>query len=279
MVRTAEDFDYILCKTDIEALTLENTLIKQHSPKYNIKLKDAKSYPYIKITFNREYPEIQFTRRRLSTASDTSVFGKAMYFGPYSGASTAITLLKTAQKTFGLADCKRIFPRDIGKERPCIYYQMKQCCGVCQGHVSKEEYNELISCAVDILKGNTKQAISSLEEQMYAYSEAEQYEAAMKCRDTIRALQKIRERQKVVDSPDAEYDVVALYSDELCSCLAIYSIREGVLNGKNEYIFGVDKILDEASVTAFLVDYYSHTDSVPKKIIFDDTVKISFKCK
>ena len=140
------------------------------------------------------------------------------------------------------------------------------------GHVSKEEYNHLIDCAVDILKGNTKMAISSLESQMYAYSEAEQYEAAMKCRDTIRALEKIRERQKVVDSPDAEYDVIALYSDELCSALAIYSVREGVLNGKNEYIFGADKILDEETLTAFLVDYYSHSDSIPKKIIIDDSV-------
>lgn len=264
MVASVFEFDYILCDTEIEALSLENSLIKQYNPRYNIRLKDSKTYPYIKIT-NEEYPRIMFTRTRLAD--------KAKYFGPYTGASVAFGIMSLLNKTLGIPNCKLRFPKDIGKGRECLYYQMKQCCGVCQGHVSKEEYNELISCAVDILKGNTKQAISSLEEQMYAYSEAEQYEAAMKCRDTIRALQKIRERQKVVDSPDAEYDVVALYSDELCSCLAIYSIREGVLNGKNEYIFGVDKILDEASVTAFLVDYYSHTDSVPKKIIFDDTVK------
>ena len=265
MVASVFEFDYILCDTEIEALSLENSLIKQYSPRYNIRLKDSKSYPYIKIT-NEEYPRIMFTRTRLAD--------KARYFGPYTGTSVVFGIMSLLNKTLGIPNCKLHFPKDIGKGRECLYYQMKQCCGVCQGHVTKEEYNELISCAVDILKGNTKQAISSLEEQMYAYSEAEQYEAAMKCRDTIRALEKIRERQKVVDSPDAEYDVVALYSDELCSCLAIYSIREGVLNGKNEYIFGADKILDEASVTAFLVDYYSHTDSVPKKIIFDDTVQI-----
>lgn len=265
MVASVFEFDYILCDTEIEALTLENSLIKQYNPRYNIRLKDSKSYPYIKIT-NEEYPRIIFTRTRLSD--------KARYFGPYTGASVAFGIMSLLNKTLGIPSCKLRFPKDIGKGRECLYYQMKQCCGVCQGHVTKDEYNELILCAVDILKGNTKQAISSLEEQMYAYSEAEQYEAAMKCRDTIRALQKIRERQKVVDSPDAEYDIVALYSDELCSCLAIYSIREGALNGKNEYIFGADKILDEAAVTAFLVDYYSHTDSVPRKIIFDDTVKI-----
>lgn len=265
MVASVFEFDYILCDTEIEALSLENALIKQYNPRYNIRLKDSKSYPYIKIT-NEEYPRILFTRTRLSD--------KARYFGPYTGASTVFGIMSLLNKTLGIPSCKLHFPKDIGKGRECLYYQMKQCCGVCMGHVSAKEYNELIDCAVDILKGNTRGAISSLEAQMYAYSEAEHYEAAMKCRDTIRALEKIRERQKVVDSPDAEYDVIALYSDELCSSLAIYSIREGVLNGKNEYIFGVDKILDAASVTAFLVDYYSHSDSIPKKLILDSSVEL-----
>ena len=109
---------------------------------------------------------------------------------------------------------------------------------------------------------------------MYAYSEAEKYESAIKCRDTIRALEKIREKQKVVDSPDAEYDVIALYSDELCSCLSIYSVREGILGGKNDYVFGADKLLDEASLTAFLVDYYAHSDAIPKRIVFDSSVAV-----
>ena len=265
MVASVFEFDYILCDTEIEALSLENALIKQYNPRYNIRLKDSKSYPYIKIT-NEEYPRILFTRTRLSD--------KARYFGPYTGASTVFGIMSLLNKTLGIPSCKLHFPKDIGKGRECLYYQMKQCCGVCMGHVTAKEYNELIDCAVDILKGNTRGAISSLEAQMYAYSEAEQYEAAMKCRDTIRALEKIRERQKVVDSPDAEYDVIALYSDELCSSLAIYSIREGVLNGKNEYIFGVDKILDAASVTAFLVDYYSHSDSIPKKLMLDSSVEL-----
>lgn len=265
MVASVFEFDYILCDTEIEALSLENALIKQYNPRYNIRLKDSKSYPYIKIT-NEEYPRIVFTRTRLAD--------KAKYFGPYTGASTVFGIMSLLNKTLGIPNCKLHFPKDIGKGRECLYYQMKQCCGVCMGHVSKEEYNYLIDCAVDILKGNTKVAISSLESQMYAYSEAEQYEAAIKCRDTIRALEKIRERQKVVDSPDAEYDVIALYSDELCSALAIYSVREGVLNGKNEYIFGADKIFDSASVTAFLVDYYSHSDSIPKKIVLDASVEL-----
>ena len=265
MVASVFEFDYILCDTEIEALSLENSLIKQYSPRYNIRLKDSKSYPYIKIT-NEEYPRILFTRMRLAD--------KAKYFGPFTGASTVFGIMSLLNRTLGIPSCKLKFPRDIGKGRECLYYQMKQCCGVCQGHVSREEYNELIKCAVDILKGNTKEAISSLEKKMLDYSDAEEFESAIKCRDTIRALEKIRERQKVVDSPDAEYDVIALYSDELCSCLAVYSVREGVLSGKNEYLFGADKILDEATLTSFLFDYYSHSDAVPKKIILDASVRL-----
>ena len=276
MVALVFEFDYILCDTEMEALTLENSLIKQYTPKYNIRLKDSKSYPYIKIT-NEEYPRIVFTRKRLAD--------KGKYFGPYSSASTVFGIMALLNKTLGIPSCKLKFPRDIGKGRECLYYQMKQCCGVCMGQVSAEEYNELIKCAIDILRGNTKAAISSLEEQMYAYSEAEQFEAAIKCRDTIRALEKIREKQKVVDSPDAEYDVIALYTDELCSALAIYSVREGVLSGKNDYVFGADKILDRGSLTAFLVDYYAHSDSIPKKVVLDGTVELeedllsSFLCE
>ena len=265
MVASVFDFDYVLCDTEIEALSLENSLIKQYSPRYNIRLKDSKTYPYIKIT-SEEYPKIQFTRKRLAD--------RAKYFGPYQSASTVFDIMSLLNKTLGIPSCKLSFPRDIGKGRECLYYQMKQCCGVCAGHVSVEEYNDLIKCAIDILKGNTKQAISSLEEKMLAYSEDERFEAAIKCRDTIRALERIREKQKVMDSPDAEYDVIALYTDELCSALSIYSVREGILNAKNDYVFGVDKILDDAALTAFLVDYYSHSDSIPKRIILDDTVNV-----
>lgn len=264
MVSSVFEFDYILCDTEMEALSLENSLIKQYTPRYNIRLKDSKTYPYIKIT-EGEYPRIVMTRKRLAD--------RAKYFGPFSSANTAYEIMALLDKTLGIPTCKLKFPRDIGKGRECLYYQMKQCCGVCMGHVSAEEYCALIACAADILRGNTAAATASLEKQMYEYSEAERFEAAIKCRDTIRALEKIKERQKVVDSPDAEYDVVALYTEELCSCLSIYSVRSGVLGSKNEYIFGADKILDPAAITAFLVEYYTNTDSVPKRLLLDPSVE------
>ena len=276
MVASVFEFDYILCDTEMEALTLENSLIKQYTPRYNIRLKDSKSYPYIKVT-DEEYPRIVFTRKRLAD--------RAKYFGPFSSAGVVFEIMALLNKTLGIPNCKLQFPKDIGKTRECIYYQMKQCCGVCMGHVSAEEYRELIRLALDILRGNTKAAVTSLEEKMYAYSEQERYEAAMKCRDTIRALQKIREKQKVVDSPDAEYDVIGLYADELCSCLSVYSVREGALTGKNDYVFGADKILDAASVTSFLVDYYRQIDSIPRRVVLDESVSLeselfeSFLCE
>jgi excinuclease ABC subunit C len=143
MVYSAENFEYILCKTEIEALTIENTLIKKYNPKYNIKLKDAKSYPYIKIT-NDEYPRIIFSRTR---AND-----KGKYYGPFSGNSIAYSILDILHKFLGIPNCKRKFPQDFGKERPCLYYQLNQCCGLCTGNVSKKDYLSLISCAKNILK-------------------------------------------------------------------------------------------------------------------------------
>ena len=121
MVSLVADFDYFLCDTEIEALTLENALIKQYSPKYNIRLKDAKSYPYIKVTAE-EYPRLVMTRTRQAD--------KGKYFGPYSGVATVFSIIDTLKKTLGLPDCKHRFPRDIGKVRPCLYYQMGRCCGV-----------------------------------------------------------------------------------------------------------------------------------------------------
>ena len=258
MVFSAEDFEYIVCKTEIEALSLENSLIKQYTPKYNIKLKDAKSYPYIKITAD-EYPKIEFTRARLSD--------KAKYFGPFSGTSTVYSILDILHKSLGIPNCKRSFPRDIGKERPCIYYQMKKCCGVCTGDVSKEEYDSLIHCAADILRGNTAKAKASLEEQMMFFAEEERFEAAARCRDIIRALERIHQKQNVVASPDANVDAFGLYSDELSTCISAMYIRNGAVNDKTDWIFGRDTISDSSDLISFLVEHYNLRDDIPKNII------------
>ena len=257
MVSTAEDFDYILCKTEIEALALENTLIKKHSPKYNIKLKDAKSYPYIKIT-SGTYPKIIFTRSRMAD--------KAAYFGPFTGASTVYSILDTVNKALGLPTCKKSFPKDIGKERPCIYYQMGKCCGVCTGKVSADEYKKIVDCAADILKGHNKSAIQLLEKDMLQYAENEQYESAARCRDTIKALRKLTEKQNVVASPDSNLDVFGLFSEDSFACISSMYIRDGALSNKNDFIISSDAITDSEALCAFLVEHYEMNPFIPKLI-------------
>ncbi len=264
MVTVAEDFDYILCKTEIEALTLENTLIKQHAPKYNIKLKDAKSYPYIKVT-DEEYPRIIFTRSR---GSD-----KGKYFGPFSGTSTVYSLLDILHKSLGIPNCKKQFPKDIGKERPCLYYQLGQCCGVCTGKVSADEYGAMIKCALDMLKGNTAEASKKLTEQMLAFADNEQFEAAAKCRDTLAAIEKLHQKQNVVASPETEVDIFGFYADEFFSCMSCVYVRGGAVIDKNDYFFETDAVIDENALCAFLVEHYMRRDYVPKEIIVSFSIE------
>ena len=168
MVSHVEDFDYILCDSEIEALSLENVLIKKHSPKYNIKLKDAKSYPYIKVT-DGQYPRITVTRDRT---------GEGLFYGPYTGIGEAYAAADAVKRIFRLPTCKRVFPRDIGKERPCLYSQMGRCCAVCTGKVSEKEHAELIKSAKKVLSGNTGEAIRELERSMSYFAENELFEEA-----------------------------------------------------------------------------------------------------
>ena len=258
MVSLVEDFEYFLCDTEMEALTLENRLIKQHAPKYNIRLKDSKSYPYIKVT-DGPYPAIMYSRKRISD--------RAKYFGPYSGVSTVFSIINLLQKTLGIPSCKRSFPRDIGRERPCLYYQMGQCMGVCTGKISPEEYAESIKCAVNILRGNTVLARRDLEAQMLEFAENEQFEAAARCRDAISALEKLSEKQKVVASPDADRDVFALYCDEQCACISVFNIREGAVTDKSEFCFGADMIAEAEEMPAFICDYYLKREYVPHQVL------------
>lgn len=260
MVSLVDDFDYYLCDTEMEALTLENRMIKQYAPKYNIKLKDSKSYPYIKITAGL-YPSVMYTRKRIAD--------HAKYFGPYSGTGTVFEIIGLLQRSLGMPSCKRSFPEDIGKERPCIYYQMGQCVGLCTGKISPEEYAETVKTAVSILRGNTSGAKAELREQMLRYAEEEKYELAAKCRDSIAALESLSEKQKVVSAPDADQDIFALYSDDACSCISVFNIREGAVTDKCEFLFGADGIADADTMPTFICDYYMKREYIPREVLLD----------
>lgn len=259
MVALVADFDYFVCDTEIEALALENTLIKQYAPKYNIRLKDAKSYPYIKIT-DELYPRLVFTRAREAD--------KGRYFGPYSGASVAGTVLRTLSKTLGLPTCKRQFPRDIKKERPCLYYQLGQCCGVCGGDVTPEAYAERIRCAADILRGNSAATRRRIREEMSVAAENEEFEKAASLRDTLFALENLSQKQKVVASPDTAEDVFGFYRDDFSAVMSVFYVREGALVDKTETVFSPDEMLDEnEAILSFLYEHYRHRSDIPPRVL------------
>ncbi len=261
MVASVWDFEYMLTDTEIEALALENKLIKLHQPKYNILLKDAKSYPYIKVTVNEDYPRVLMTRRRENDG--------ARYFGPYSGAQTAGSVVRTVNKLFGLPNCKNEFPKDIGKVRPCLYSQIGQCCGVCTGAVTKEEYAERISEVLHILRGSYSVVRKELEEKMKTAAGNLMFEAAADYRDRISALSTLWEHQKVVGTPDLEMDVVSFCQKDACSCLSVYYVREGAVMDSDNFLFGAEQIADDSSVVSFLADLYTRREDVPKTILLD----------
>lgn len=259
MVSSVWDFEYMLTDTEIEALVLENKLIKLYQPKYNILLKDAKSYPYIKVTVNEEYPKILITRSRASDG--------AKYFGPYSGNYAAWNILHTVQKAFLLPTCKRVFPRDIGKERPCLYSQIGQCCAPCTGELSAEDFRERFPEILSFLRGSYKDVREALTEKMLYASENLQFEAAALYRDRLKSLENLWQKQKVVGSPDAEYDVIALHTGDACSCLAIYYVRGGAVVDSDNFIFTAEQIVDESSIVSFLCDMYARREYIPRTLL------------
>ena len=260
MVSRVADFDYILCDGEMEALTLENTLIKQHAPKYNVKLKDAKSYPYIKIS-RGDYPTLTVTRERKDD--------RGRYFGPYQSSATAHEALDAVKRVFSLPTCRRSFPEEIGKERPCIYDQMGRCVAPCRNGVSAEEYRALVKCAGWVLEGNVADTERELTEAMQEAAESEQYEIAAKYRDRIAALHRLSDRQKVVSDASVSRDVFALWEDDLAGVFAVLNVRGGKLLNKNEYLFSAGEIAEGSDATGLLLRYYSEIGDYPREVLTD----------
>lgn len=233
MASSVFNFRFVICASEMDALVLENDLIKKYSPRYNILLKDSKSYPYIKIT-DGEYPRIVLSRKRTE---------KGRYFGPYSGAGVVYGVIGTLERTLGLPSCKHSFPKDIGRVRPCVYRQIGRCCGVCAGDVTREEYSAIIECAAKLLRGNTKAVAEELERRMLEAAEAERFEEAARCRDSIAALSELREKRKTLKIPTGgEYDVIALSSPRGHQCAAVFYVRDGIISDSEQFIFGADEI-------------------------------------
>lgn len=257
------DFDYILCDTEIEALTLENSLIKLYHPRYNIKLKDDKSYPYLKATVGEEYPRFLMTRRRDAD--------KAKYFGPYTSTATVYGIISAMQKTFGLPSCRHMFPRDRGRVSSCVYKQLG-CVAPCDPNVPPEAYREAFSEAVAFLSGNYQEIVAALTEKMNFAAENLAYEAAAAYRDRIQAVRKLEEKQKVVASPDTERDIVAWHAADPVSAICVFYIRGGKLIDSELFYFSGGEILDSAAVASFLYELYTRREDIPKEIDLSDAI-------
>lgn len=264
MVSSVARFETILCKTEMEALTLEASLIKRHEPKYNIKLKDAKSYPYIKICVAEEFPRLTMTRKRGAEKST-----EALYFGPYSSAAAVKDIIKSMERIFLLPTCRHEFPRDIGRVGSCVYDQMGRCCGICRGRVSSAEYKENLKSVITVLKGDIKSAVAELRTRMLEYAENENFEAAARCRDSIQSLEWLKERQNVVVSPEIERDVIGYYEDpeSLSAAMTLLVIRGGSVADKQSFDFGADNIPDRDSMSEFVALLYSTREYIPHEIL------------
>ena len=258
MVSQVANFDYIVCKTEIEALTLENVLIKRHMPKYNIRLKDSKSYPYIKVT-NEEYPKLLVTRDRKSD--------KASYYGPYQGASQAYTALEAVVKVFALPTCKRSFPKDIGRERPCIYRDMGRCLAPCAGGITSKEYRERIRSAERVLDGNTTEVREKLRQDMELAAEMLEFERAAAIRDQLSALERLSEKQKVVADAKVNRDVFAITYTEGVGAMSLLSIRGGALVNKSVFMLSALDTVTSDEAISLIASYYDAAGSIPKEIM------------
>ena len=197
----------------------------------------------------------------------------SLYFGPYSGVSTVFSIIHTLESTLGLPSCKRVFPRDIGRERPCVYRQMGKCVGVCAGDVDKDEYAALVRCAIQILRGGTKEAIASLEERMNDAAENLRFEEAARCRDSIAALKRLGEKQKAVGAPDFECDVIALARDDAGDSASVFYVRGGYIADSEHFLFAPDAITAgeegeaDSPLSAFILGLYQSREYIPKEIL------------
>ena len=265
MVENVEDFDYIMCDSEFEALVLECSLIKQHSPKYNILLKDDKGYHYIKI-INGEWKNFFAVKQRLDDGAE--------YIGPYTGSYGITNAVDAAKKIFLIPQCTKLFPRDFGKSRPCLNFFIGQCSAPCAGKISREAHNEAVEQAIDFIINGSGKAVESLTEKMLEASENLEFEKAAKIRNKIAAIKKVTEKQKVVAASVEEQDVFALVCSDSKACLSVIRFRDSKLYDSEHFIFDLPEDLPEAR-HELIRSYYSMRDFVPRRIAVDGEVNDS----
>ena len=272
MVTHITRFEYIVTDSELEALVLECNLIKEHRPKYNTMLKDDKTYPFIKVTVNEPYPRVLFSR--------TMKKDKAKYFGPYTSSTAVKDVIELVRKIYMVRSCNRNLPRDCGKDRPCLYYHMKQCTAPCQGNVSEEAYKQNIGQVLHFLNGNFQETIDQLTEKMMAASEEMRFEDAAGYRDLINSIRRIGERQKITTYGEEDRDIIAVAMDESedlreqDAVVQVFFMRGGRLIGRDHFFLRVARGDTKAQVlSSFLKQFYAGTPFIPAEIMMQTEIE------
>lgn len=277
MISLIDYFEYIVTDSELEALVLENTLIKEHSPKYNTMLKDDKSYPFMKVTVQEDFPRVLFARQMRRDG--------AKYFGPYTSAGAVKDTIELVKKLYGIRTCNKSLPKEIGVGRPCLYYQMGQCAAPCQGYISKEEYAKRIENLLGFLNGDYKKVLRDLETKMKEKAADYEFEEAAQYRDLIDSVQHVTGSQRVVKTGGIDRDVIAMARKDSEIVVSVFFVRDGKLLGREH--FHMDYKLDIISITeqadidindsnigsqimeAFIKQYYNGTPFVPNELLIE----------
>lgn len=266
MVTKIKRFEYIVTDSEVEALVLECNLIKEHRPKYNTMLTDDKTYPFIRVTVNEAFPRVMLSR--------TMKKDKSKYFGPYTSAGAVKDTIDLIQKIYKIRTCNRNLPKDINKQRPCLYYHIKQCDAPCQGYITQEEYGKSIAMVLDFLNGNLVEVEKMLEEKMLTASEHMEFEKAIEYRELLSAVKQISQKQKITNHDLEDKDVIALSRDGNDGVIQVFFIRNGRLIGREHFHMDIS-IHDSKGdiVLSFIKQFYSGTPYIPKELMIQEEIE------
>ena len=266
MVEQIARFEYIVTDSELEALVLENNLIKEHCPKYNTMLKDDKTYPYIKVTLGEDYPRVLFSRQMKKD--------KSKYFGPYTSAAAVKDTIELLNRLYCLRTCNRVLPRDIGLDRPCLNYHIKQCLAPCQGYISKEDYRGRVNQAMDFLNGNYAPLLNDLQEKMLQASENMEFEEAIRYRDLYNSVKSVAQKQKITDSDGEDKDIIALAKEDTDAVVQVFFVRDGKLIGREHYYMTHVSGQSKAQILLdFVKQFYAGTPYIPKALVLQEEIE------
>lgn len=266
MVEQIARFEYIVTDSELEALVLENNLIKEHCPKYNTMLKDDKTYPYIKVTLGEDYPRVLFSRQMKKD--------KSKYFGPYTSAAAVKDTIELLNRLYCLRTCNRVLPRDIGLDRPCLNFHIKQCLAPCQGYISKEDYRGRVNQAMDFLNGNYAPLLNDLQEKMMQASENMEFEDAIRYRDLYNSVKSVAQKQKITDSDGEDKDIIALAKEDTDAVVQVFFVRDGKLIGREHYYMTHVSGQSKAQILLdFVKQFYAGTPYIPKALVLQEEIE------